>query len=215
MIGALERACCPHLIVETFMNLALVPDRPFPLTEHRGVMFPLRLDRALARRGRGGHVETNKSSTAPLPVDARGRMRLSGGTPDAFEARRGGIPVAERASDEPEQWSADESPARPPLSSSGESSKDESQAGALLACGNRESRSLLRATISLELRAEDVSSDDPSHDEHDELVLVGRGLGEMRSRLRAETGLGLPPLQVGRTTASDDGEAALPVARWG
>jgi hypothetical protein len=157
-------------------------------------------------------VETDESSTAPLPVDAHRRMWPSDRTADAFEARRGGIPDAERAPDEPEDWSADESPVRRPLSSSGDSSEDEYKAGASLARGNRERRSLLRARTSLELRGEDVSSDDPSDDER---VLVERRLAGVRSRLRGETAPGLPPLQVGHVTATDDEDGAPPAARRG
>jgi hypothetical protein len=172
----------------------------------------LRLDWALGRRVRVGHVETDESSTAPLPVDAHRRMRLSDGTPDAFEARSGGIPDAERAPDEPEDWSADGSPARRPLSSSGDSSEDEYKAEGSFARGNLERRSLIRARTSLELRGEDVSSADPSDDER---VLVERRLAEVRSRLRGETARGLPPLQVGHVTATDDKDGAPPAARRG
>jgi hypothetical protein len=122
-------ACCLHLIVEAFMNLGLVPDRPFPLTEDRGVMFPLRLDRALARKVRGGHVETDEWSTTPFPVDAHRGIRLSDGTPDTFKARPGPVPDAERAPEGSDDWSADESPARRPFSGSGNSSEDEYKAG--------------------------------------------------------------------------------------
>jgi hypothetical protein len=73
----------------------------------------------------------------------------------------------------------------------------------------------LRARTSLELRREDVSSDDSSDDERDEPILVGWRLAEVRSRLRGETGLGLLPVQVAHATAIDDRESVPPAARRG
>jgi hypothetical protein len=188
---------------------------PFRLSEDRGVMFPWRLDRALTRRIGGGHVETDESSTALFPLDAHRRMRLSDGTPNAFEARPGGISDAKRTPDESEDWSADESSVRRPLSSSSDSSEDEYKTGVSFTGGNRKRRSLLRARRSLELHGEDVSSDNSSNNGPDEPVLVGRSLADLRSRLRGETAPGPPPLQVGHVTATDDKDGAPPAARRG
>jgi hypothetical protein len=79
MLGALEWAWSPHLLVESFIRRGLVPDRSFSLSEDHGVVFPFRPAPQLARRVEVSHVKSEESSTGSFPADPHRRMLLSDG----------------------------------------------------------------------------------------------------------------------------------------
>jgi hypothetical protein len=102
MLGALEWACSPHLVVQAFMSLCLVSTEADPRDPNRGALLSLELDRDLARSVRLGPLEPEASHIALFPGDARMRAWLLDGTLGGFEADPGPLPEDQRAPDGPD-----------------------------------------------------------------------------------------------------------------